>query len=195
MVSAPSFWIGCGLESRCVGRVYTRPIQKHGAGSHMLQLNIKFSWWWAYVPETCRAKNISIKLHSCIKLTFHIISWGKCTVKQQSSLVFKWFFAFSYSKFKAREQILFHIRLRPLLLKYGFSFFVYNPKVSWYLFWVSDTDNKPTAIRKFFRILWDSIRLAAFCSVCFHCYMQFTPQVDAWINFVHCLLINAQSVL
>ena len=61
---APSFWMGGGLESRCVGRVYgagvavrrtatpapyTRPtqrlsrpppIQKLGAGNHMLQLNI-----------------------------------------------------------------------------------------------------------------------------------------------------------
>ena len=27
-----------------------------------------------YVPETCRAKNISIKLPCCIKLAFHIIS-------------------------------------------------------------------------------------------------------------------------
>jgi len=62
--SAPSFWMGGGFESRCVGRVYgadgavsrrapsaqyTRPtqrlsrpppIQKLGAENHMLQLNI-----------------------------------------------------------------------------------------------------------------------------------------------------------
>jgi len=50
--SAPSFWMGGGLESRCVGRVYapyTRPtqrlskpppIQKLGAENHMLKLNI-----------------------------------------------------------------------------------------------------------------------------------------------------------
>jgi len=49
--SAPSFWVGGGLEIRCVGRVYgedgavhstipTIPIQKLGAESHMLQLNI-----------------------------------------------------------------------------------------------------------------------------------------------------------
>ena len=56
--SAPSFWMGGGLESRCVGRVYgadgaarhhTRPtqrlsrpppVQKLGAENHMLQLNI-----------------------------------------------------------------------------------------------------------------------------------------------------------
>ena len=59
--SAPSFWMGGGLESRCVGRVYgadgavqnphttTRPmqrlsrpppIQKLGAENHTLQLNI-----------------------------------------------------------------------------------------------------------------------------------------------------------
>ena len=62
-LSAPSFWKGGGLESRCVGRVYgadgnvarhtatrhTRPtqrlsrpppIQKLGAENHKLQLNI-----------------------------------------------------------------------------------------------------------------------------------------------------------
>jgi len=58
--SAPSFWMGGGLESCCVGRVYgadgavrlapyTRPtqllsrpppIQKLGAENHTLQLNI-----------------------------------------------------------------------------------------------------------------------------------------------------------
>jgi len=92
---APSFWMGGGLESRCVGHVYgangrtapsalhTRPmqrlsrpppIQKLGAQNHMLQLNIWCSWWWAYIPKTCRAKDISIKLSCCIKLAFHIIS-------------------------------------------------------------------------------------------------------------------------
>ena len=40
-----------------------------------------WSWWWAYVPETCRAKYTSIKLPSCIKLAFHFMSWGRCTVK------------------------------------------------------------------------------------------------------------------
>jgi len=50
--SAPSLWLGGGLESRCVGRVYgvdgaawqrlSRPptIQKLGAENHTLQLNI-----------------------------------------------------------------------------------------------------------------------------------------------------------
>jgi len=56
--SAPSFWMGGGLESRCVGRVYGAdgaaryhpyrkqrlsrppPIQNLGAENHILQLNI-----------------------------------------------------------------------------------------------------------------------------------------------------------
>jgi len=52
--SAPSFWMGGGLESRCVGRVCGAdgaerptqrlsrppPIQKLGAENRMLQLNI-----------------------------------------------------------------------------------------------------------------------------------------------------------
>jgi len=62
--SAPNFWMGGGLESRCVGRVYgvdgavrrmatyTRPtqrlsrpppIQKFGAENHMLQLDFQCS--------------------------------------------------------------------------------------------------------------------------------------------------------
>jgi len=56
--SAPSFWMGGGLESRCgrcVGRVYGAdgsvhhplsrppPIQKLGAENHLLQLNIQCS--------------------------------------------------------------------------------------------------------------------------------------------------------
>ena len=49
--SAPCFWMGGGLESRCVGRVY-------GADG----------------AETCRAKNTSVKLPCCIKLAFHFIS-------------------------------------------------------------------------------------------------------------------------
>ena len=48
------------------------PIQKLGAENHMLQLNIYCSWWWAYVPEACRAKNTWIKLPCCIKLAFQI---------------------------------------------------------------------------------------------------------------------------
>jgi len=64
------------------------PIQKLGAEYHMLQLNIWCSWWWAYVPETCRAKDTSIKLPSCFKLAFHIISCGRCMVKQPSKLTY-----------------------------------------------------------------------------------------------------------
>ena len=58
---------------------------KPRCGNRMLQLNIWCSWWWAYVPETCRARNTSIKLPCCIKLAFKIVSWGRCTVKQPSS--------------------------------------------------------------------------------------------------------------
>ena len=40
------------------------------------------------VPETCRAKKTSIKLPYCNKLAFHILSWGKGTVKQPPRTVF-----------------------------------------------------------------------------------------------------------
>jgi len=52
--SAPSFWMGGGLESRCVGRVY-------GADGAVRRTTL---------PETCRVKNTSIKLPSSIKLAF-----------------------------------------------------------------------------------------------------------------------------
>ena len=66
------------------------PIQKLGAENHLLQLNIWYSWWWAYVSETCRAKNTSINLRCCIKLACHFTSRRRSTVKQPSKLtVFK----------------------------------------------------------------------------------------------------------
>jgi len=82
----PSFWMGGGLESRCLGGV-------HGADGavrwhHPHRAHIWCSWWWAYVPETCRATNTPIKLPSCIKLEFHFISWRRCTVKQTSNYIF-----------------------------------------------------------------------------------------------------------
>ena len=58
--------MGGGLESRCVGRVYGADVAVR----------------LAYIPETCRAKNISIKLPCCIKLVFHIISWEVKSVSQ-----------------------------------------------------------------------------------------------------------------
>ena len=62
--SAPSFWMGGGLESRCVGRVY-------GADGAVRRHHPHRTW--ASVPETCRAKYTSIKLPSCIKLAFYFI--------------------------------------------------------------------------------------------------------------------------
>ena len=133
--SAPSFWMGGGLENRCVGRVYgadgavhgtihtvhttyaaalkttthpkTRCRKPYAATQHLMRVArhhphrthdprsgsqdhhpSKSSVHKTiccnrtcngpddgrYVPETCRAKNTSIKLPSCIKLAFHFIS-------------------------------------------------------------------------------------------------------------------------
>ena len=76
--SAPSFWMGGGLESRCVGRVCgvdgavhhpkTRCRKPYAATQHLMLLMMD------YVPETCRAKNTLIKLPCCINLAFDIIS-------------------------------------------------------------------------------------------------------------------------
>ena len=82
--SAPSFWMGGGASRTAPSAPYTRPTQrlprqppihKLCAENQMLQLNIYCSWWWAYLPETFRAKNTSIfKLPGCIKLAFNFIS-------------------------------------------------------------------------------------------------------------------------
>ena len=108
--SAPSFWIVVGLESRCVGRVCgvdvarQHPHRTHdllsGSQDHHLFKNSVQKTICCnstsdapddgrYVPETCRAKNTSIKLLCCIKLAFQIIWWGRCTVKQPSSFNIK----------------------------------------------------------------------------------------------------------
>jgi len=65
--------MGGGLESRCVGRVYGADGARHHDDGRMY-------------PKTCRAKNTSIKLPSCIKLAFHFITRGRCTVKQPSRI-------------------------------------------------------------------------------------------------------------
>ena len=81
-IAVPSWSWWCHTPSAPYTRPTQRlsrppPIQKLGAENRMLQLNIQCSWWWAYVPETRRAKNTSIKLPCCIKLAFQIISWGR----------------------------------------------------------------------------------------------------------------------
>jgi len=62
------------------------PIQKLGAENRMLQLHIQCSWWWAYVPETCRAKNTLIKLRCCIKLAFQVI-WTQIISKMKTKCI------------------------------------------------------------------------------------------------------------
>jgi len=57
----------------------TRCRKPYAATQHLMLL------MWAYIPETCRAKNTSIKLPSCIKLAFHFISRERCMVKQPST--------------------------------------------------------------------------------------------------------------
>ena len=53
--------------------------------THAAAFNIQCSWWWAYVPETCLAKNILRKVPCCIKLAFHFISLGRWTVKHPTT--------------------------------------------------------------------------------------------------------------
>ena len=66
--SAPSFSMGGGLESRCVGRVC-------GADGAVL------------LHETCRAKNTLIKLLCCIKLALQDISRVSCVYKAYACIL------------------------------------------------------------------------------------------------------------
>jgi len=72
--------MGGGLESRCVGRVYSADgaVRRHHDDGRMY-------------PKTCRAKNTSIKLPSCIKLAFHIIT----------SITSMWSVSFKFSPTKS----------------------------------------------------------------------------------------------
>jgi hypothetical protein len=94
--TAPSFWMGDGLESRCVGRVYGADgaaryhphrthdphsgSQDHHPSKNSAQKTIccnstsNASDDGRMYPKKCRAKNTSIKLPSCIKLAFQVIS-------------------------------------------------------------------------------------------------------------------------
>jgi len=81
--SAPSFWMGGGLDSRCVGRVYgadgavhgtirtvhtttthpkTRCRKPYAVTQHLMLLIV------GVYTETCRAKDTSLKLPHSIKL-------------------------------------------------------------------------------------------------------------------------------
>jgi len=53
--------------------------------THAAAFNIQCSWWWAYVPETCLAKNILRKVPCCIKLAFQVSSiYVVCSTKLYS---------------------------------------------------------------------------------------------------------------
>ena len=60
----------------------------------------------AYAPETCRAKNTSIKLPCCIKLAFNIISWARCAVKQPSNLFVAYIYCVSPTCFWVQHTII-----------------------------------------------------------------------------------------
>ena len=97
--SAPSFWMGGDLESHCVGVCVVWMVrcdrthdlrsgsQDHHPSKNSVQKTICCNSTsnapddGRMYPETCRAKNTSIKLHCCIKLAFQIISL---------SMVFSW---------------------------------------------------------------------------------------------------------
>jgi len=61
------------------GSPKTRCRKPYAATQHLMLLMM------GVCTRNMGAKNTSIKLPCCIKLAFHFISWGRCTVKQPSS--------------------------------------------------------------------------------------------------------------
>jgi len=135
--SALSFWMGGGLQSHYVGHVCgadvavwlmshsnictehmtwlsrPSPIQKLSAENHMLQLNIWCSWWWAYVPETCQAKNTLIKLPCCIKLAFQVFSYlHNCHAASYTTKLYRQSSTFWHSTF-IQPTILYILNSHP----------------------------------------------------------------------------------
>jgi hypothetical protein len=83
--------------------------------------------------------------------------------------------------FQTRAQIIFHIMVRPFLLKSAAPFFILLFNVHCYLFSVSDTDIKQTARRNVWEEMWGSIRQATFCSIYVHCpYDMWVLVTTAW---------------
>ena len=76
--SAPSFWMGGGLESRCVGRVYGADGAVHGPShpsTNSVQKTICCNSQ-SNAPDDGRVylKRVQLKLPSSIKLAFYFIS-------------------------------------------------------------------------------------------------------------------------
>jgi len=130
MVFCTEFWMdGGGLESRCVYGADGVVARHHPHRTHDLHTGSQDHHHPSknsvhkticcnstsdapddgHVPETCRAENTSIKLPCCIKLAFHIISWGRCTVKQPSSfLLYFWRSCVTVSIVMSIKKKLYH---------------------------------------------------------------------------------------
>ena len=81
------------VPSKCL-EPFTRQMRHHIRDNQHPQYTILHSRrpQSSHLPETCRAKNILIKLPCCIKLAFQIISLGRCTVKQPSTRqIYSWY--------------------------------------------------------------------------------------------------------
>ena len=78
-VFAPSFWMGCGLASRCVGRVYGADGAVHGTigtvhATICCNATSNAPDDGHTYPKHIELRITSIILPSCIKLAFHVMS-------------------------------------------------------------------------------------------------------------------------
>jgi len=100
MVFCTVLWMSGGLESRCIGRVYGangavhHPHRTHDLYSgcqdhHPSKISVQKTIYCNSTPNAPDDGRMYpkqwIKLPCCVKLTFHIILWGRCKVKQPSN--------------------------------------------------------------------------------------------------------------
>jgi len=91
-------------------------------------------------PMPSKHRALTVKTHQL----FYHPSYSLKTIKELFVL-FKSFFAFYVPNIKALAQVIFHIKLRPILLKSVGSFFICYPMDPCYLLSVCDKDIKQTA--------------------------------------------------
>ena len=81
--SAPNFWMGGGLDSRCVGRVYGAAGAVHTTYAAALKTTTHLQTrkticcnLTSSAPDDGRMypKHVELRKHCCIKMVFHFIS-------------------------------------------------------------------------------------------------------------------------
>jgi hypothetical protein len=87
--------------------------------------------------------------------------------------------------FQASAQILFNIRLRPILLRSAASFIIWYPNVPCFWFWFSDTDIKQTARRIVWEEMCSSDKLHSLRSLLQALHTKYRHLYSLYVHFTH----------